>query len=93
MIFIAADEQDIRIPRLHKFAQIISIIDPEMQDDIVHLYDKDDELEIEWWSNEARDRNISSGKVSEVWKLLGGKEVKNITDDDVLEQVRNDEFN
>lgn len=93
MLFIAADKHEARIPRLHKFAQIISILDPEIQIGIVHVYDRDDKLEILWWNNVTRDENSLTGIVSAVWKLLGGKDVRNITDDDIeIEEFKMENF-
>ncbi len=62
-------DEEWRYDRLAKVAQIMSIIDPELQDGISNLHDHEGCLTVTWMSSEAMTEEGQS-TLQGIWELL-----------------------
>ena len=63
------DNEEWRYDRLSKAAQIMSIIDPELQDGISNLHDHEDTLTVTW-TNVASVSDDGKSILNKIWSLL-----------------------
>ncbi len=63
------DNEEWRYARLSKVAQIMSIVDPELQDSISSLHDHEGCLTVTWMNNSAMSEE-GKDVLHGIWKLL-----------------------
>lgn len=69
------DNEEWRYLRLSKVVQIMSILDPELQDSISHLHDHEGCLRVTW-THPMSISDEGKSTLHQIWRLLGDEQIE-----------------